>query len=729
MHDAILTLSLSAAAGVILVVAAQRFMLPAIVLLLAGGIVLGPEVIGLIHPEILGRGLETIAALTIAVILFEGGLTLDFDGYRKSSVVIRRMLTIGPLITWFGTSAAVYFLWDTDPVMALMVASMIIVTGPTVVLPILRRLQVKERLHHVLYWEGVLIDVIGVFVAVMVYEWLTQSKSADMPLVIALGNFGMRVLLGFAMGALTGLITAEVLRYEWVAEDHVNIFVLAGALFTFGVSHAILPESGILAVVVSGLVVALRKPPRLRQLKRFKLQLTEVGIGTIFILLSAKLELGNFGDTRLLILLAVVVFLLRPLVVGIATWGRQFSFREKAFLSWIAPRGIVAASMASLFSLRLSERGYPHAALIETVTYATVIATVTIQGLSAPVVSRLLRVTRENRRTWVLLGDRPLICALGSALRKGGVKTVEVDSQMGTSEFIDPDEPRFNNVHAVFFADITMLSNVWNAFSWGFNVNASHYYRWATFETSKTVAQAGPPTEDNAPRQCVPVWYSTVTSAMVSAGIQAGNQSIDLVEVGSSLERGRFGTEQLPLFWVNDGHATLISDPLNPGEPLGSMAVVLRQKELGLSKVLAHVEVMDESNITFEAAVRRLAVSAHRQFPQLPQQEMVEGIFNRTQTMPVAVGGSVAIPHAYWDGVDRSVCYLGVVPDGIADMAATDGLPIKLVFLLVSPTGKATEHLESLAAISHLTQEPEFIELICRQRVPARILSLISERG
>ncbi|MBN2525038.1 MAG: cation:proton antiporter [Deltaproteobacteria bacterium] len=725
MHDAILTLSLSTAAGVVLLVAAQRFMMPAIVLLLGGGILLGPEVFGLIHPEKLGHGLEIIAALTISVILFEGGLTLDFDGYRKSSVVIRRMLTIGPVVTWLGTAAAVWLLWGTDPVMALMVASMIIVTGPTVVLPILRRLRVKERLHHVLYWEAVLIDVVGVFVAVMVYEWLTQ-KGEELPLAYALSNFGMRVLLGAAMGATTGLITAQVLRWEWVAEDHVNIFVLAGALFTFGVSHAILPESGILAVVVSGLVVALRKPPRLKQLKHFKLQLTEVGIGTIFVLLSARLELSSFGDIRLLILLAIMVFVLRPLVVWLSTLGQGFGFRENAFLSWIAPRGIVAASMASLFSLRLRERGYEHAALVETVTYATVIATVTVQGLTAPMVARLLGVQREERRTWVLLGDKALIGALGSALRKGGVKTVEVDRQLGTTEFIDTDEPRFNDVHALFFADITMLSNIWTAYSWGFKVNASNYYRWSTFDAEQTPR---PNSKNDAPKQCIPVWKTTVTSALVSAGIQSGHQSIELIEVGSRLERGRFGAEQLPLFWVNEGKATIIEDPMNPGEPQGSMAIVLRQRELGLSKVLAHVEVMDEKNITFKDAVKRLAISAHRQFSDLPRQQVVDGIFDRTQTMPVAVGGGVAIPHAYWDGVDRSVCYLGVVPGGVANVPAPDALPVKMVFLLISPPGKATEHLESLAAISHLTQEPEFIDLICRQRVPARILSLISERG
>lgn len=723
MHDVILTLSLSAAMGIILVVVAQRFMLPAIVLLLGGGILLGPEVLGLVDPNGLGHGLETIAALTISVILFEGGLTLDFEGYRKSSVVIRRLLTIGPIITWFGISATVYFLYSTGPIMALMIASMVIVTGPTVVLPILRRLHVKERLHHVLYWEGVLIDVVGVFVAVMCYEWLTYGD--DMPLVSALGNFGMRILIGFALGGGTGLLIALVLRSEWISEDHINIFVLAGALLTFGVSHAILPESGILAVVVSGLVVALRKPPRLRQLKQFKLQLTEVGIGTIFVLLSAKLELDRFNDIRLLILLGVIMFVLRPVVIWISTAGQKFDWREKSFLSWIAPRGIVAASMASLFALRLSELGYKDAGLIETVTYAAVIATVTIQGLGAPWVANLLGVQRKDRRTWVLLGDTPLIGALGTALRKGGVKTVEIDGLMGTDEFIDPNEPRFNDVHAVFFADITMLSNVWTAYNWGFQVNASHYYRWSTFETEKTKRPFG----DKIARQCSPVWSSTVTSAIVSAGIEAGHQSIELVEIGSNFERGRFGKEQLPLFWVNDGRAFIIDDPMNPGEPKGNMAVVLRRRELGLAKVLSHAEVMDEAAIEFHTAVERLAVSAYRQFPQLPETEVVTGILDRTQSMPAAVGGGIAIPHAYWDGIDRSICFLGVVPEGIADMETPDDIPVKLVFLLLSPTGKATEHLESLAAISTLGQEPEFIDLLCRQRVPARILSLITERG
>ena len=725
MHDAILTLSLSASIGVVLVVAAQRLMLPAIVLLLIGGIVLGPEGLGLVRPDKLGHGLEIVASLAISVILFEGGLTLDLDGYRKSPVAIRRMLTIGPLITWLGTSAAVYFIFDTRPVMALMVASMVIVTGPTVVLPILRRLRVEERLHHVLYWEGVLIDVVGVFIAVMVYEWLTQRGDEEMPFIYAVGNFGMRVLLGSAMGAATGLILAWTLARNFVADDHVNIFALAGALFTFGVSHTILPESGILAVVVSGLVVALRAPPCLKQLKRFKLQLTEVGIGTIFILLAAKLKLESFGDPRLLIFLAALIFVLRPLVVWISTMGQGFGLQDKAFLSWIAPRGIVAASMASLFSLRLSESGYANADLIETITYATVIATVTIQGLSAPFVAKLLGVQREDRRTWVLLGNRAVIGALGSALRKGGVRTVEVDMQIGTNAFIDPNAPRFNDTHAMFFADLALSDDIWKSYNWGFEINAVQYYCWAT----NGAEPPSPPAENDTDRKCTPVWHAAVSSAVVAAGIASGRQSVEIIEIGGDLEKGRFGPDQLPLFWIDDGRATLIEDPMRPGLPKGNMVVVLRRRSLGLAKILSHVEVMDETALSLEHALNRLVASARRQYPTIPTETLIEGILERQAAMPVAVGRGVAIPHAYWDGTDESICFLGIAPKGISDAAPLDDEPVRLIFLLVSPAGKAAAHLESLSTISHLTEDPAFIDLLCRQRAPARIISLIAERG
>lgn len=700
----------------------QRIRIPSIVLLLVGGVVIGPEVLGWIDPTSLGDGLETVIALAVAVILFEGGLTLDLNGYRRAPVVIKRLLTVGPLVTWLGTSATVFLLFDLEPGMALMAGSLVIVTGPTVVSPLLRRIHVRQRIHHVLYWEGVLIDVVGVFVAVLCYEWLTPDEAH--PMWRPLGRFGLRILVGIGLGVAAGFIVADVLKRSWVLKEHVNIFVLACALLTFGVAHVFLTESGILAVVVAGLVVGLRRPPQLKYVKRFKLQLTELGIGTLFILLSAKLELSQFTGWRLLALLAIVMLVLRPTAIWLATWGRRFELREKLFLSWIAPRGIVAAAMASLFAVRLQELGYPEAVHLETFTYAVIATTVTLQGLSAPWVARLLGLQRSDRRTWVLVGDCALVGAVGGGLRRAGVKVVEVTGLTGMEEEdLDPDHPRFADTQAVLCANTTMLQNVWAAWSLGLGIRNDACFRWATFEPKEQE-------EDRAsdPAGC-PVWTSTVTAAAVAEGLKGGSHSIEVVEVSKQDEHGRFGDTLQPLFWVKDGGAHIIPDPLAPGQPKGDLAVVLRRRVTGLAGLVAHVERIDAQEPSFELVLGRLAATATRICPDLPMKTLVRGIIDRRVTMPAAVGGGVAIPHAYCSGIDRNRCFVAVVPNGVVDMVTADDVPVRLVFLLISPLGKETNHLESLAALASLGQEAEFIELLCRQRVPERLARLILERA
>lgn len=725
MHSATLTLCLSAAAGVMLVIAAQRLKVPSIVLLLTGGILLGPQVLGVIDPGSLGRGLETVVSLAIAVILFEGGLTLDLEGYRKSPTVIRRLLTIGPILTWLGIGTAVHFLFSITPAMSLMTASLVIVTGPTVISPLLRRIRVKERVHHVLYWEGVLIDAVGVFVAVLCYEWLTPENSNEMFAPVA--RFGLRILVGMLLGLSMGLSLAFVLRKEWVPREHVNILVLAVALLTFGLAHFLISESGILAVVVAGLAAALKHPPQLKYVKRFKLQLTELGIGTIFILLAAKLEPDRFSSWKLLVLLAVVMLVVRPLVVWTSTAGQGFTLKEKTFLSWIAPRGIVAAAMASLFSLRLRQLGYDEAVYLETVTYAVVIATVTLQGLSAPWLAKVLNLQRSDRKTWVLMGNHVLVAALSRGLKRAGVKTVELSGLFEGDDSVDPEDPRFSDAHAVLCADITMLSNVWSAHKWGLSIRAEKYYRWATFE----------PDEDSDLKtelemmNCSAVWRTTVSAAIVSGGLDTGSHAIEVIELGKNRDLGRFGPGLLPLFWVHKGKASIVPDPTAPGEPEGEMAVVLKRRIMGLSNLLSHVEVIisDGRETTFGSVLARLIDSAAQQYPSLPTEELTRSILSREESMPATIGAGIAIPHAYSEGVETSSCFLGAVPDGISNMDTPDGLPVRLVFLLISPQGKASVHLESLAALASLGQEPEFVDFICRQRVPARIASLIRERG
>lgn len=719
--DATLTLSLAAAAGVTLVIAGQRLKVPSIVLLLAGGAALGPECLGLIDPSTLKEGLNTVIALAVAVILFEGGLTLDVEGYRRAPVVILRLLTVGPLVTWVGTALAVSWLYGLSPGMALMCGSLVVVTGPTVISPLLRRLHIRERLHHILYWEGVLVDAVGVFLAVLCYEWLTPDLVH--PLLQPIGRFALRMLVGLGLGVSIGYCVATVLARGWIPVEHVNIFVLATALLSFGVSDALMHEAGILTVVVAGLTVGLRHPPQLRHLRHFKLQLTELGIGVLFILLAAKLDLGQFVGWRLLFLLLFVMFVLRPAVILLATMGRDFELREKVFLSWVAPRGIVAAAMASLFSIRLQELGHSEAIYLETVTYAVIAATVVLQALSAPVLARMLRLERPDLRTWVLLGDPGLVAALGRGLRRAGSDVIEIPGEASTLKDLEPGDPRLASAEAVLCAGTTMLQNVWSACRSVLDVRPEACYRWATFEPDE-----GPSLWAGDPAGNV-VWMSTVTAAAVAEGLAAGRYTIDVIDIGDDDQEGRFGESLQPLFWVHEGQARIIPDPLNPGPPKGNMVVVLKHPVLGLGDLVAHVDLVKEEGVTFEEVLARVAASAARIYPELPRESTVKDILKRRETMPTAIGGGMAIPHGYSDRVDQSRVFLAVIPKSIPDMVVPDEQPVRLVCLLISPLGNATGHLRSLAALASMAKEAEFIDLLCRQQVPDRVLRLISERG
>jgi NhaP-type Na+/H+ or K+/H+ antiporter/mannitol/fructose-specific phosphotransferase system IIA component (Ntr-type) len=717
-------LCLAASIGVILVIIGRRIHVPSIVLLLLGGIGLGPEGAGLIDPSSLGAGLETIVALAVAVILFEGGLTLDTDGYKGASAAIRRLVTIGPLITWLGAAYAVWLLTDLNMGMSLMAGSLVVVTGPTVISPLLRHIGIRERLHHVLYWEGVLIDAVGVFLAVLCYEYLTPTEYLDW--IGPIGRFVLRLVVGVAIGVVAGLVITLSLKKGWVPDEHVNIFVLACALLTFALAHMLLSESGILAVVVAGLVVGLKHPPRLRHVKRFKLEITEIGIGLLFVLLSARLELDRFQNWRLIVLLVVLMLILRPVCIWVSTWGQGFLFREKVLLSWIAPRGIVAAAMASLFALRLGEQGHAGAEFLETFTYTVIMATVTLQGLSARFVTRLLGLERRNRRTWVIMGEGPIVEALGRGLRRAGVKTIEVTNLLEDTEELDPEEPRFVDTQAILYANTTPLQNLWSMHRWPLPVESSARYRWATW--SETERNGQKRNEDS--NAGTPVWKRTQSVATVVEGLATGQYTIDVLEVGEGRDHeNRFGASIQPLFWVRDGKAQIVADPINPGEPRGDMAVVLRSRVAGLADLVAHVEVIQGDNPDLDEVLTRLGETAVRLYPEMPIAELIQGIQDRHGTMPAAVGSGVAIPHAYCEGLDKPRCFLAVAPDGMRDMVTPDGVPVRLIFLLISPLGQASAHIESLAAIGALGQEQGFMDLLARQRAPERIALLINERS
>ncbi len=396
------TLVLAIFVGVCLFILSRYIRMPAIVLLLVGGIILGPEFLNVINPASLGKGLRLIISLSVAVILFEGGLTLHPEGLQKAPKVIWRLLTLGVVITWFGTAALIYFLLDFSLAMSLLAGSLVIVTGPTVIAPLLKRIRIKDKLYHILHWEGVLIDPVGVFIAILCFELLSIEGNH----IAHILQLSYRLLIGSVVGFTGGKIIVVLLKKEIIPEEQSSIFVFASALFLFAVSDYFIHESGILTVVIAGLVVGWANPPRLKHIQRFKSELTELAIALVFVLLAANLELKNFLDIgwKVLLVLGGVLFVIRPLSIMFCSHRTSLSFNEKLFLSWIAPRGVIAGSMASLFGIELVALGHPEAVFLKTFTFLVIISTIILQGGTAGFVARRLKVEAPEKKGWLIVG-------------------------------------------------------------------------------------------------------------------------------------------------------------------------------------------------------------------------------------------------------------------------------------------------------------------------------------
>ncbi|HOO93886.1 MAG TPA: cation:proton antiporter, partial [Opitutales bacterium] len=345
--------------------------------------------------------LPALVSLAIGIILFEGGLTLEPRDYLRSPVVIKRLLTLGALVTWLGSAAGVRFVFGASWEVSLLAGSLVIVTGPTVIIPLLKRLRLVPRVASILHWEGVMIDAIGVFLAVFCYELVVIQHPGT-----ALFGFGARIAVGAVIGLGGGWLIQRALEKNWVPDNLINPFVLACAVGLFALAEWWIHESGLLAATLAGVWVARRRSTSVRQLRTFKAELSDLLIGTLFLLLVSRLDLRLFASEgpRLLLVVLVVMLVVRPLNILFSTIGAGLGWRERAFLGWVAPRGIVAASMASLFALQLSqnERFEEEAMLLEMFTYSVICGTVVVQGLSAGWMAKWLGLNRPPAKGWLI---------------------------------------------------------------------------------------------------------------------------------------------------------------------------------------------------------------------------------------------------------------------------------------------------------------------------------------
>lgn len=422
--------ALALGAGVVAQLLARHLHIPSIVLLLTAGVLLGPDGLGWVEPRVLGDGLFGIVSLAVAVILFEGGLNLELSRLRREGRAIRGLVTVGAVVTAIGGTLAARWILGWPWNLSVLFGTLVIVTGPTVIRPILRHVPLRSRVATVLDAEGVLIDPIGAIIAAVALQVVLTPVAPDS---FASGVLGVALRVGFGTvaGAAAGFLLALLLRFERIVPEGLeNIVTLGLVLVLFEVCHEVLSESGILAVTVAGVVMANVKTRVARELREFKEHLTIALIAILFVLLAADVRVADVTALGWagLATVAALVFAVRPANVWASTLGSELDWREKAFLAWMAPRGIVAASVASLFAAVMDAEGMPGGAALRALVFLTIAVTVVAQGVTAPWVARLLRVRLPGRDAAVILGAEELGFALGETLLEGGLSVVFVDA-------------------------------------------------------------------------------------------------------------------------------------------------------------------------------------------------------------------------------------------------------------------------------------------------------------
>lgn len=426
--DVTLLMVLTILAGIGAQVLAAYIKVPSIVFLLLFGILLGPDVCGLLHPQLLGDGLEVIVSLSVALILFEGGLNLELRELGKVSGSLRNLVTIGTLITLIGGGIAAHVLGEFPWPIAFLYAALVVVTGPTVIGPLLKQVAVDRSTAALLEGEGVLIDPVGAILAVLVLDVILNGDADPLKLIAGLT---IRLGIGGGIGALGGWLLGWFLKRDrHLSEDLKNLLVLASLWGLYGLAQAIRGESGLMATVVAGIVLGSSDVPEVRPLRRFKGQLTILAVSVLFILLSADLSLASIvalGWGSLFTVL-MLMFAVRPLNVWICTIKSDLNWRQKLFVSWIAPKGIVSASIASLFSILLTDRGINGGDSIKALVFLTIIMTVVSQGLTAQWVANLLGLTSTEIKGAVIVGSNPLSRLIGRLFQERDEPVVLLDT-------------------------------------------------------------------------------------------------------------------------------------------------------------------------------------------------------------------------------------------------------------------------------------------------------------
>jgi len=408
---------------------AWRIKLPAIILLIMAGLLAGP-VTGWVSPSRdLGELLYPFIAMSVAIILFEGGLSLRLHEYHETGVDVKRLVSVGLVLTWGLGSLSAHYVAGLSWAVALVLGAIIVVTGPTVITPLLKQAKLKRRPAALLKWEGIINDPVGALLAVLVFEYFVSAGNEPFAVDVIL-TLGLALVVATALGAATGFGLGWGFRRGHVPEFLKSPIMLAAVLALYTVVNHLQNEAGLMAVTVAGIVLANQKLRSIEELRRFKEYITIFLVSCLFIILTAEMELDSLSnlDWRSGAWLALVIFVIRPLAVYLATLGTGIAWRERVLICWIAPRGIVAAAVAGLFAPRLIDSGYTDAVQLLPLVFSLIAITVTLHGLSIGLLSRRLDLAAGKTDGLLIVGASPWSIGLARELQQLKIPAIISDA-------------------------------------------------------------------------------------------------------------------------------------------------------------------------------------------------------------------------------------------------------------------------------------------------------------
>ena len=408
---------------------AWRVRMPAILFLLAAGIACGP-VLHYLNPEdVFGDLLFPMVSLAGAIILFEGSLTLRFSEIRGHGAMVRNLIPVGSVVTGIIGTLAAHWILDISWEISLLFGAISVVTGPTVIAPLLRAVRPKAKLANILQWEGIIIDPVGALLAVLVYEGIVSWGQGNV-FGHSLYIFSTTIAVGTVLGSAAGYLNGQVLRKHWIPQYLHNAGTLSFMLGVYALSNEIAHESGLLTVTIMGIWMANMKQVDVESILEFKESLSVLLISALFIILAARIEFSAIANLGwgLAVVLAILMLVARPLSIFISAIGTSLNWREKLFLSWIAPRGIVAAAVSALFAFQLQNNGFAGGETLVPLVFMLIIATVTVQSLTARPLAKLLGVAEPPEFGFLIIGANTVARMIAVELTKHEVPVVLADS-------------------------------------------------------------------------------------------------------------------------------------------------------------------------------------------------------------------------------------------------------------------------------------------------------------